>query len=64
MPKFETPLEGGSYIRGKDGKLEKVAGTEPAPPPGTQPEVADEQASTVVADPSAAEATAPITKGK
>lgn len=37
MAKIERPLEGGNYIRRKDGTLERVEGTEPAPPPGTEP---------------------------
>ncbi|MER9851247.1 hypothetical protein NKJ55_28805 [Mesorhizobium sp. M0106] len=38
MAQIERPLEGGSYIRGKDGTLERVEGTEPAPPPGSEAE--------------------------
>ncbi|MER8437031.1 hypothetical protein NKH36_16615 [Mesorhizobium sp. M1312] len=40
MAKIETPIAGGAYIRNKDGSLERVEGTEPAPPPGTVPEAA------------------------
>lgn len=38
MAKIETPVAGGAYIRRKDGTLERVEGTEPAPPPGSEAE--------------------------
>ncbi|RWO83936.1 MAG: hypothetical protein EOS18_03575 [Mesorhizobium sp.] len=38
MAKIETPVAGGAYIRRKDGTLERIEGTQPAPPPGSEPE--------------------------
>ncbi|MER9211569.1 hypothetical protein NKI54_05800 [Mesorhizobium sp. M0663] len=40
MAKIETPIAGGAYNRHKDGTLERIEGTEPAPPPGTEAEPA------------------------
>lgn len=49
MAKMERPLQGGSYIRNKDGSLKRVGGTEPAKP----------QASAKPAETASAEAVAP-----
>ncbi|MER8964492.1 hypothetical protein NKI25_02010 [Mesorhizobium sp. M0808] len=38
MAKIETPVAGGAYVRRKDGTLERVEGTEPAPPYGSEAE--------------------------
>ncbi|MER8765824.1 hypothetical protein [Mesorhizobium sp. M0968] len=40
MAKIETPIAGGAYIRRKDRTLERIEGTEPAPPPGKEAEPA------------------------
>lgn len=57
MAKIETPLTGGSYIRGKDGSLTRVAGTEASAP-------AEAAVPASAPEPETAPAVAPTRKGK